>query len=86
MLRLAWLVLGLSWPVLARREGCPYLAHGTWDSGWILQPYVVTGTCCHDHDWVCPLGTGRGWPGWWRGTAGLCWLGGRAAHTWGRVR
>ena len=60
---------------------------GTWDMGqWILYPSVVTGTCCRAHDWVCPLGTGRGWPGWWRGTAGLCWLGGRAARTWGQVR
>ena len=46
MLRLAWLVLGLSWPVLARREGCPYLAHGTWDSGYsnlllLLEPAAM---------------------------------------------
>ena len=49
MLRLAWLVLGLSWPVLARREGCPYLAHGTWDSGYsilllLLEPAAMTMT------------------------------------------
>ena len=49
MLRLAWLVPGLSWPVLARREGCPYLAHGTWDSGYfnlllLLEPAAVTTT------------------------------------------
>ena len=49
MLRLAWLVLGLSWPVLARREGCPYLVHGTWDSGHfnlllLLEPAAMTTT------------------------------------------
>ena len=50
MLRLTWLVLGLSWPVLARREGCPYLAHGTWDiSGYsnlmlLLEPAAMTMT------------------------------------------
>ena len=49
MLRLAWLVLGLSWPVLARREGCPYLPHGTWDSGYsilllLLEPAAMTMT------------------------------------------
>ena len=49
MLRLAWLVLGLSWPVLARREGCPYLGHGTWDSEHLnllllLEPAAMTMT------------------------------------------
>ena len=69
MLRLAWLVLGLSWPVLARREGCPYLAHGTWDSGYsilmlLLEPAAVTMT---------------GSAHWGQGEAGLAGGGGQLA-------
>ena len=66
MLRLAWVVLGLSWPVLARREGCPYLAHGTWDSGYsilllLLEPAAMTMTgSAHWGQGEAGLAGGRG--------------------------
>ena len=66
MLRLAWLVLGLSWPVLARREGCPYLAHGTCYSGYfnlllLLEPAAVTMTgSAHWGQGEAGLAGGRG--------------------------